>query len=132
MHCFRKVTDDLYWVGASDRRIELFENIFPLSDGVSYNSYLLMDEKTVLFDAADYAVGRQFLENVQAVLNGRTLDYLVVNHMEPDHCAMIEDLVLRYPEVQIIGNAKTFPMIGQFFNFDLEGRTITVKEGDTF
>ena len=132
MHCFRKVTEDLYWVGASDRRIELFENIFPLSDGVSYNSYLLMDEKTVLFDAADYAVGRQFLENVQAVLNGRTLDYLVVNHMEPDHCAMIEDLVLRYPEVQIIGNAKTFPMISQFFSFDLEGRTITVKEGDTF
>ena len=88
MHCFRKVTDDLYWVGASDRRIELFENIFPLSDGVSYNSYLLMDEKTVLFDAADYSVGRQFLENVQAVLNGRTLDYLVVNHMEPDHCAI--------------------------------------------
>ena len=132
MHCFRKVTDDLYWVGASDRRIELFENIFPLSDGVSYNSYLLMDEKTVLFDAADYSVGRQFLENVQAVLNGRALDYLVVNHMEPDHCAMIEDLVLRYPEVKLIGNAKTFPMISQFFSFDLEGRTVTVKEGDAF
>ncbi len=132
MHCFRKVTQDLYWVGASDRRLELFENIFPLRDGVSYNSYLLMDEKTVLFDAADYAVGRQFLENIQAVLGGRTLDFLIVNHMEPDHCSMIEDLVLRYPDMQIIGNAKTFPMITQFFNFDLEGRTVTVKEGDTF
>ena len=132
MHCFRKVTEDLYWVGANDRRIELFENIFPLTDGVSYNSYLLLDEKTVLFDSADYAVGRQFLENVQAVLNGRPLDYLIVNHMEPDHCAMIDELVLRYPDIQIIGNAKTFPMIDQFFGFDLEGKKITVKEGDTF
>ena len=132
MHCFRKVTEDLYWVGANDRRIELFENIFPLSDGVSYNSYLLLDEKTVLFDSADYAVGRQFLENVQAVLNGRPLDYLIVNHMEPDHCAMIDELVLRYPDMQIIGNAKTFPMIDQFFGFDLEGKKIIVKEGDTF
>ncbi|OUP86573.1 flavodoxin [Lachnoclostridium sp. An169] len=132
MYCFRKVTDALYWVGANDRRLELFENIFPLRDGVSYNSYLLMDEKTVLFDAADYAVGRQFLENVQAVLGGRTLDYLVVNHMEPDHCAMIGDLVLRYPDMKLIGNAKTFPMISQFFDFDLEGKMVTVKEGDTF
>ena len=131
MHCFRKVTEDLYWVGASDRRLELFENIFPLSDGVSYNSYLLMDEKTVLFDSADYAVGRQFLENIQAVLGERTLDYLVINHMEPDHCAMIEELVLRYPDMQLIGNAKTFPMIDQFFDFDLEGKKIIIKEGDT-
>ncbi len=132
MYCFRKVTEDLYWVGGSDRRLELFENIFPLSKGVSYNSYLLMDEKTVLFDATDHAIGRQFLENVKAVLNGRALDYLVVNHMEPDHCAMIEDLVLRYPDMKIIGNAKTFPMISQFFDFDLEGKTVTVKEGDSF
>lgn len=132
MHCFRKVTDDLYWVGASDRRIELFENIFPLTKGVSYNSYLLLDEKTVLFDSADYAVGRQFLENVDAVLDGRSLDYLIVNHMEPDHCAMIDELVLRHPGLQIIGNAKTFPMIDQFFDFDLEGKKIVVKEGDTF
>ena len=132
MHCFRKVTDDLYWVGGNDRRIELFENIFPLSDGVSYNSYLLLDEKTVLIDSADYAVGRQFLENVQAALDGRSLDYLIVNHMEPDHCAMIDELVLRYPDMQIIGNGKTFPMISQFFDFDLEGKKIVVKEGDTF
>lgn len=132
MHCFRKVTEDLYWVGGSDRRLELFENIFPLTKGVSYNSYLLLDEKTVLFDAADHAIGRQFLENVKAVLDGRSLDYLIVNHMEPDHCAMIEDLALRYPDMRIIGNAKTFPMISQFFDFDLEGKSIIVKEGDTF
>ena len=132
MQCSRKITNDLYWVGGNDRRIELFENMFPLTKGVSYNSYLLLDEKTVLFDAADYAIGHQFLENVEAVLNGRSLDYLVVNHMEPDHCAMIGELLLRHPEIQVIGNAKTFPLISQFFDFDLSGQTIAVKEGDTF
>ena len=132
MYCFRKVTDDLYWVGGSDRRLELFENIFPIPNGVSYNSYLLMDEKTVLFDTVDASIGRQFLENVEAVLDGRTLDYLVVNHMEPDHCSLIAELALRYPKMQIIGNAKTFPMIGQFYDMDLEDRKIIIKEGDTF
>lgn len=132
MHCFRKVTNDLYWVGGSDRRLELFENLFPIPRGVSYNSYLLLDEKTVLFDTVDNSIGRQFLDNITALLNGRTLDYLVVNHMEPDHCSMIADLVLRYPDMQIIGNAKTFPMIRQFYTLDLEGKTIAVKEGDTF
>lgn len=132
MQCFRKVTEDLYWVGGNDRQIELFENIFPLAKGVSYNSYLLLDEQTVLFDTADYAIGKQFIENVMSVLNGRNLDYIVVNHMEPDHCSLIGELLLRYPDVKIIGNAKTFPMIEQFFSFDLTGKTLTVKEGDTF
>ncbi len=132
MHCFRKVTNDLYWVGGSDRRLELFENLFPIPRGVSYNSYLLLDEKTVLFDTVDNSIGRQFLDNITALLNGRALDYLVVNHMEPDHCSMIADLMLRYPDMQIIGNAKTFPMIRQFYALDPEGKTIAVKEGDTF
>ena len=132
MHCFRKVTNALYWVGGSDRRLELFENLFPIPRGVSYNSYLLLDEKTVLFDTVDNSIGRQFLDNITALLNGRTLDYLVVNHMEPDHCSMIADLMLRYPDMQIIGNAKTFPMIRQFYALDPEGKTIAVKEGDTF
>ena len=132
MHCFRKVTNDLYWVGGSDRRLELFENLFPIPRGVSYNSYLLLDEKTVLFDTVDNSIGRQFLDNITALLNGRTLDYLVVNHMEPDHCSMIADLMLRYPDMQIIGNATTFPMIRQFYALDPEGKTIAVKEGDTF
>ena len=131
MQCFRKVTEDLYWVGGNDRQIE-FENIFPLAKGVSYNSYLLLDEQTVLFDTADYAIGKQFIENVMSVLNGRNLDYIVVNHMEPDHCSLIGELLLHYPDVKIIGNAKTFPMIEQFFSFDLTGKTLTVKEGDTF
>ena len=132
MQCFRKVTEDLYWVGGNDRQIELFENIFPLAKGVSYNSYLLLDEQTVLFDTADYSIGKQFIENVMSVLNGRNLDYIVVNHMEPDHCSLIGELLLHYPDVKIIGNAKTFPMIEQFFSFDLTGKTLTVKEGDTF
>lgn len=132
MQCFRKVTEGLYWVGGNDRQIELFENIFPLAKGVSYNSYLLLDEQTVLFDTADYAIGKQFIENVMSVLNGRNLDYIVVNHMEPDHCSLIGELLLHYPDVKIIGNAKTFPMIEQFFSFDLTGKTLTVKEGDTF
>lgn len=132
MQCFRKVTEDLYWVGGNDRQIELFENIFPLAKGVSYNSYLLLDEQTVLFDTADYAIGKQFIENVMSVLNGRNLDYIVVNHMEPDHCSLIGELLLHYPDVKIIGNAKTFPMIEQFFSFDLTGKTLTVKEEDTF
>ena len=132
MHCFRKVTNDLYWVGGSDRRLELFENLFPIPRGVSYNSYLLLDEKTVLFDTVDNSIGRQFLDNITALLNGRALDYLVVNHMEPDHCSMIADLMLRYPDMQIIGNAKTFPMIRQFYALDPDGKTIAVKEGDTF
>ena len=132
MQCFRKVTEDLYWVGGNDRQIELFENIFPLAKGVSYNSYLLLDEQTVLFDTADYAIGKQFIENVMSVLNGRNLDYIVVNHMEPDHCSLIGELLLHYPDVKIIGNAKTFPMIEQFFSFVLTVKTLTVEEGDTF
>lgn len=127
----RKVTEDLYWIGANDRRLTLFENIFPIPRGVSYNAYVMLDEKTVLLDTIDAMVAGQFLENLEAVLQGRELDYLVVNHMEPDHCAMIGDVVRRYPNVQIVGNAKTFTMMQQFFDFDLEGRTIVVKEGDT-
>ena len=93
MKCTRQITDDLYYVGSSDRRITLFENCFPLSDGMAYNSYLLIDEKTVLFDTVDYAIGRQFIDNVTSLLDNRKLDYLVVHHMEPDHCSLITQLI---------------------------------------
>ena len=132
MYSVRNVTKDIYWVGGNDRRLALFENIFPIQRGVSYNAYVLMDEKTVLLDTADQAVREQFFENVAHVLGDRNLDYLVVNHMEPDHCALIGELVSRYPQVQLIGNAKTFQMMGQFFDFDIADRKIEVKEGDTF
>ena len=131
MYNVRKVTEDIVWVGASDRRLALFENIFPIPRGVSYNSYVLLDEKTVLLDTVDASVAGQFFENLEHVLDGRKLDYLIANHMEPDHCAMIGDLVRRYPEVQVVGNAKTFGMIKQFFGTDFAERAVTVKEGDT-
>ena len=92
MYCTRNVTEDLVWVGGNDRRLSLFEGVYKVPYGVSYNSYLLLDEKTVLLDTVDKAVGGIFFENIEHTLNGRPLDYLIVNHMEPDHCAMIEDL----------------------------------------
>lgn len=128
MHCTRKVTDNIYWVGGNDRRLALFENLFPIPRGVSYNSYLIMDEKTTLMDTVDFSISRQFIENVQHVLNDRDLDYLVINHMEPDHCANIEVLVRLYPEMKLVGNAKTVQMIKQFYEMDLEGKVIEVKE----
>lgn len=130
MECVRKVCDDLYWVGGNDHRLALFENIHPIPRGVSYNSYLLMDEKTVLFDTVDWSIGRQFLENVAAVLNGRTLDYLIINHMEPDHAASIEEILLRYPDVTVISTEKGFLLMRQF-GFDVDGKMEEVKEGDT-
>lgn len=131
MYNVRRVTEDLVWVGASDRRLALFENIFPIPRGVSYNAYVLLDEKTVLLDTVDASIAGQFFENLEHTLNGRTLDYLIVNHMEPDHCAMIGNIVSRYPGVKIVGNAKTFTMMEQFFCFAIEDRKIVVKEGDT-
>ena len=131
MYCVKAIHPDLYWVGANDRRLALFENVYPISRGVSYNSYVLLDEKTVLLDTVDKSVSDQFFENVAHVLNGRRLDYLIVNHMEPDHCGTIEQLVLRYPEVKIVCNAKTVQMIKQFFTFDIDRRAVLVKEMDT-
>ena len=131
MYCTRKLTEQVTWVGGSDRRLALFENLFPVPHGVSYNSYGIMDEKTAVLDTADAAISRQFLENVLHTLDGRPLDYLVVNHMEPDHCANIEALALRFPGMKIVGNAKTFTFMKQFYDLPLEERMITVKEGDT-
>ena len=90
MYCVKKVTDDLTWIGGNDRRLELFENVFPIPEGVSYNSYFLDDEKTVLLDTVDHSISRLFMENLAHVLNGRPLDYVIVNHMEPDHAAVLE------------------------------------------
>ncbi|EFM38797.1 metallo-beta-lactamase domain protein [[Eubacterium] yurii subsp. margaretiae ATCC 43715] len=131
MFCVRNVTPDLYWVGGNDHRLALFENIHPLTKGVSYNSFLLLDEKTVLFDTVDWAVAREFIQNIQSVLNGRELDYMVINHMEPDHCSAIEDLLRIYPNCKIISTEKSFMFMRQF-NYNVEGREIQVKEGDKF
>lgn len=132
MHNTKKITQDLHWVGANDRRIALFESVYPVPKGVSYNSYLISDEKTVLLDTVDKSVSHQFMENIEHVLNGKSLDYLIINHMEPDHCAEIPTIVNKYPNVKIVCNAKTQTMINQFFNFNLpQQQYIIVKEGDT-
>lgn len=131
MHNPVKLTEDMYWVGGSDRRLALFENVFPIPRGVSYNAYLVLDEKTVLLDTVDRAVSGQLFENLGHLLQGRGLDYLIVNHMEPDHCAAMAELVLRYPGVKIVCNAKALAMIRQFFEFDIGQRALVVKEGDT-
>ena len=131
MYCVKRINDDLFWVGGTDRRLALFENAYPIPRGVSYNAYLLLDEKTVLFDTVDRAITEQFFENIDALLKGRALDYVVVNHMEPDYCATLGEIVLRYPGVQVVCNPKTIPIIKQFYNFDIDSRAIVVKENDT-
>ena len=131
MNCARKITQDMYWVGGSDRRLALFENVYPVPRGVSYNAYLVLDEKTVLFDTVDNSVGPVFFDNLAAVLDGRALDYLVVNHMEPDHCATLGEIVRRYPGVTLVTNAKAVTMIGNYFDFDIDSRVQVVKEKDT-
>ena len=131
MQCTRNVTDHIIWVGANDRRLNLFENLFPIPRGVSYNAYLIKEEKNTLMDTVDASASGQFIENVAYALNGESLDYLVVQHMEPDHCANIQRILELYPEAKVVGNAKTMQMIGQFFDVDLEDRKVVVKEGDT-
>lgn len=131
MYCVKQIQEDLYWVGGTDRRLALFENMYPIPRGVSYNSYLVMDEQTVLLDTVDRAVSDIFLENIAHVLGDRALDYLIVNHMEPDHCAVIGELLLRYPALKVVGNAKTVTMIKQFYDFEVDSHAVIVKEGDT-
>lgn len=131
MNCIRKVTDDLYWVGGNDRRLAMFENIHPLYHGVSYNAYVLLDDKTVLFDTADWAVGRQFIENVTAALNGRPLDYVVLNHVEPDHAATLQEILLRWPDVRLVMTGKAAAFLNNF-GYQINRDNIReVKEGDT-
>ncbi|MDR0930849.1 MAG: FprA family A-type flavoprotein [Clostridiales bacterium] len=136
MYCTRKVQDDLIWVGANNRRLAMFEGVYSVPNGVSFNSYLLLDDKTVLFDTVDNSVSSQFFENLEYALGNRKLDYLVVHHMEPDHSATLRELLLRYSDVTIICNEKILAMIKNFFkfsdDFDLESQIMLVKEGDSF
>lgn len=131
MYCTKRITGDMVWVGADDRRLALFEGVYGVPDGVSYNSYLILDEKTILFDTVDKAVAHNFFDNVAHELGGRKLDYLVISHMEPDHAATIEDIALRYPEAKIVCNAKIRDMLARFFPTDLSDRLHLVKEGDS-
>ena len=130
MHNIKKVTKDIYWIGANDRRLSLFEGVYHLPNGVSYNSYLLMDDKVVLFDTVDKTVSEQFFENIEHVLKDRTIDLLFVHHMEPDHSATILEVVRRYPTITIVCNELTKKMIGQFFTLPSETKFHVVNEGD--
>lgn len=131
MHNTRKIKEDIYYLGASDRRIELFENVYPVSQGMSYNSYLITDEKTCLMDSVDESIRGQFLENLQYALNGRNLDYMVVQHMEPDHCSIVPELFRMYPDMKLVASLQAFKMMENFYSLQTEERRLVVKEGDT-
>lgn len=130
MYNIRKITEDLYYIGSDDIRLELFENIHPIQKGVSYNSYLLLDEKSVLFDTVDASKGKEFLEKIKTVLNGKELDYLVVHHVEPDHGAMIGEVVALYPNVKVVASKQAFVFMKQFGAKIEENNMVVVKEGD--
>ena len=127
----KKITEDIYYAGVNDHQVDLFEGQFAVPNGMAYNSYVIMDEKIAVMDTVDVNFGEEWLANVAEILGDRKPDYLVVQHMEPDHSANITKFVEAYPEAKVVGNAKTFNMIPQFFTFDLEGRKVVVKEGDT-
>ena len=131
MYCTRKITEDISYIGSSDRRLSLFENMYPVPNGVSYNAYFLDDEKIAILDTVDKSIMEQYLENIDFLLNGRTPDYIIVNHMEPDHCAALGTLCAKYPSLQIVCTAKAAALIGQFYNAELAARCLQVKEGDT-
>ncbi|SDZ83312.1 Flavorubredoxin [Lachnospiraceae bacterium NK3A20] len=126
----QEVAKDTVWIGGSDRRLALFENLFPLPNGVSYNNYVVTDEKIVIFDTSDVSVADQYLENLKAVLAGRTPDYLVVLHMEPDHCSQIENVLRLYPNLTIVTSLQASNMIRQFFPALTDAKFQLVKEGD--
>ena len=125
------ISDNIVYIGADDRDLDLFESQYVIPNGVSYNSYVILDEKVTVMDTVDARRRDEWLENLEQALAGRTVDYLVVSHMEPDHAANIQVLAEKYPNMQLVGNAKTFPMLQQFFDMDLTDRTLVVKEGDT-
>lgn len=127
----KNVTDDILWIGGSDRRLALFENLFPLPGGVSYNSYVVKDDKTIIFDTADVTIADQYVENLKTALAGSKPDYLVILHMEPDHCSQISRVVSLYPDIKLVGGVQTFKFLHQFFPELDDVEKVTVKEGDT-
>ena len=125
------ISDSIKYIGVDDTTLDLFESQYIIPNGVSYNSYIILDDKIAVMDTVDARKTTEWFENLDRELAGRTPDYIVVSHMEPDHAASLQVLAEKYPEAQVVGNAKTFNMIPQFFTFDLEGRKVVVKEGDT-
>lgn len=130
MHCIYKVTDSVSWIGGNERKLSVFEGVIPMPEGMAYNSYFVDDEKTVVLDTVDNAVSKVFYENIDHLLNGRKLDYIIVNHVEPDHSASLEDLILRHPEAEVVGTGKIKIMVKQFITWDVDSRFHEVKEGE--
>lgn len=124
------IANGIFYIGVDDREIDLFEGQYIVENGISYNSYLIMDEKTAVMDTVDRRKTGEWLDKLSSALDGRSVDYLIVQHLEPDHSSGIKQLMDKYPNMKLVGNAKTFSMLPQFFNVDLDGRTVTVKEGD--
>ncbi|MBC2856909.1 MAG: FprA family A-type flavoprotein [Cetobacterium sp.] len=131
MHYHAPVTEKVFWIGTNDRKTERFENYLPLPQGVAYNSYLINDEKTCIIDTVEFSTAGLFIEKIEGILKGKKLDYVIVNHMEPDHSGALLDLMKYYPDAKIIGNIITLRMIKAFFHDFDESKFITVKEGDT-
>lgn len=126
-----KISDSIKYIGVDDKDIDLFESQYIVENGIAYNSYLILDEKIAVMDTVDKRKTDEWYNNLETALDGKTPDYLVISHLEPDHASNIKTLAEKYPEMKLVGNVKTFNMLPQFFDFDLEGRTVTVKEGDT-
>lgn len=126
-----KISNSVVYIGVNDKTIDLFESQYKVPNGVSYNSYVILDEKVAVMDTVDKRVTEQWLENLSQALNGRGVDYLVVSHLEPDHASNIQKLAELYPNMKIVGNAKIFSMLPQFFTMDFSDRSVVVKEGDT-
>ena len=124
-----EIKKDIYWIGANDRRTHIFENYWPLPKGVAYNSYIILDEKVAVIDTIERSKMDDYIENIETLLQGRQVDYLIVNHMEPDHTGALKNLLSHYPGITVIGNAKTFPMLKNFY--DVSQHLMEVKEGDT-
>ncbi len=124
------ITKDIRYIGVDDKDLDLFEGQYIIPNGIAYNSYLILDDKIAVMDTVDQRKQDEFLANLERELGGRTPDYLVVSHVEPDHASSIKAVVEKYPQIQLVGNAKTFPMLSLYFDLDLSN-AITVKEGDT-
>ncbi len=125
------ISEQIRYIGADDHDLDLFESQYVIPNGVSYNSYLILDQKTAVMDTVDARKTDEWLEHLSRELNGREPDYVVISHMEPDHAASLKVLAEKYPAMQLVGNVKTFQMLGQFFDLDVSSRTVTVQEGDT-
>ena len=126
-----KISDSVKYIGVDDKDIDLFESQYIVENGISYNSYLILDDKIAVMDTVDKRKTDEWFSHLEAALNGRTPDFLVISHLEPDHASNIASLAEKYPEMKLVGNVKTFSMLPQFFDLDLDNRTVTVKEGDT-